>query len=79
MPWVDIAALRWLSEGWGYEVSSADVVEAYDWTMDVASRLNKIDDVFDQIRQLVESNERTSVLFVRQSLQGEMCAHSSLV
>ena len=25
-----MAALRWLSEGWGYEVTSVDVVEAYD-------------------------------------------------
>ena len=25
-----IAALRWLNEGWGYEVTGMDVVEAYD-------------------------------------------------
>ncbi len=65
-----MAALRWLSEGWGYEVTSADVVEAYDRAMDAASRLKKIDDVSGQIQQLVESNESASVLFVRQSLQG---------
>ncbi len=65
-----MAALRWLSQGWGYEVTSADVVEAYDRAMDAASRLNKIDEVTGQIQQLVESNESASVLFVRQSLQG---------
>ena len=74
-----MAALHWLSQGWGYEVTSADVVEAYDRAMDAASRLNKVDDVSDQIRQLVESNESASVLFVRQSLQGRMRAHSSSV
>ncbi len=36
-----IAALRWLSEGWGYEVTSVDVAEAYDRAMDAAARLNK--------------------------------------
>ena len=74
-----MAALHWFSQGWGYEVTSADVVEAYDRAMDAASRLNKVDDVSDQIRQLVESNESASVLFVRQSLQGRMRAHSSSV
>ncbi|VAX08969.1 hypothetical protein MNBD_GAMMA26-2215 [hydrothermal vent metagenome] len=74
-----MAALHWLSEGWGYEVSSTDVVEAYDRAMDAAARLNKVGEVTDQIRQLVESNESTSVLFVRQSLQGRMRAHFTSV
>ena len=63
-----MAALRWLSEGWGYEVTGADVVEAYDRAMDAAARLNNTDDVNDQIRQLVESNESAPTQFVRQSL-----------
>lgn len=70
-----MAALRWLSEGWGYEVTSADVVEAYDRAMDAASRLNNRGDVADQIRQLIESKEGESMLFVRQSLQERMRAH----
>ncbi|HFE37367.1 MAG TPA: hypothetical protein ENK06_02965 [Gammaproteobacteria bacterium] len=74
-----MAALRWLSEGWGYEVTSADVVEAYDWAMAAAATLNKVDDVTDKIRQLIVSNESASTLFVRQSLQRYMCArHSSI-
>jgi hypothetical protein len=72
-----MAALRWLSEGWGYEVTSADVLEAYDRAMEAASRLNNIDDVTGQIRQLVESNESASMLFVRQSLQRRMGAYLS--
>ncbi len=67
-----MAALRWLSEGWGYEVTSTDVVEVYDRAMDAAARLNNIDGVTDQIRQLVESNEQASAQFVRQALQGRM-------
>ena len=64
---------------WGFDATSADVVEAYDWALDAAARLNKIDDVTDKIRQLIESNESASVLFVRQALQARMRALSSSV
>ncbi|MFZ0469585.1 MAG: hypothetical protein WAL92_11765 [Thiogranum sp.] len=74
-----MTALRWLSEGWGYEVTGADVVEAYDRAMDAAARLNNIEDVAGQIRQLVESNESTSVSFVRQSLHGRLRAYLSSI
>lgn len=70
-----MAALRWLSEGWGYEVTSTDVIEAYDRAMDAAFSLNKVDDVKGQIQQIIESGESASVLFVRQSLQRRMRAH----
>jgi len=74
-----MATLCWLSEGWGYEVTSADVIEAYDRAMDAAATLNKVDEVMDKIRQLIESNESASTLFVRQALHGRMCArHSSI-
>lgn len=69
-----IAALRWLSEGWGYEVTSVDVVEAYDRTMDAAARLNKVDDVTERIRQLVEVSDNVAAQFVRQAVQGRMRA-----
>lgn len=67
-----LAALRWLSEGWGYEVTSVDVMEAYDRAMDAATRLNKADDVAGQIRQLVVANDNGASQFVRQALQGRM-------
>lgn len=72
-----MAALRWLGEGWGYEVTNVDVVEAYDRAIEAASRLNKTDDVIDQILQLVESSGSASMRFVRQSLHRKMSAHSS--
>ena len=73
-----MAALRWLSEGWGYEVTSTDVVEAYDRAMDAAIRLNTVDEVNDRIRQLVESNESASMQFVRQSLLRRLWTPSPL-
>ncbi len=72
-----MAALRWLSEGWGYEVSSADVVEAYERAIDAAAKLNHIDDVTEQIRQLVGSNGSASNQFVRQALQERMRAYQA--
>ena len=63
------------SPGTGYEMTSADVVDAYDRAMDAAPRLNNIDDVAGQILQLVESNESASILFVRQYLHRRMRAH----
>jgi len=74
-----MAVLCWLSEGWGYEVTSIDVVEAYDPAIDGASRLNKIDVVTGKIPQLVELNKRASRLCVRQSLHGRMRAHHSSI
>jgi len=54
-----MAALRWLSDGWGYEVTGIDVLEAYNRAMDAATRLNKVDDVAEQIRRRAEVNDNT--------------------
>ncbi len=67
-----LTALRWLSEGWGYEVTHVDVMEAYDRAMDAATRLNRADDVTEQIRQLVEANDNGARQFVQQALQSRM-------
>jgi len=69
-----IAALRWLSEGWGYEVKSIDVVEAYDRAIDATARLNKVDNADERIRQLVEASDNTAVQFVRKAVQRRMRA-----
>ena len=73
-----MAALLWLGEGWGYEVTGADVMEAYDRAMDAALRLNTVDQVNDRIRQLVESNESASMQFVRQCLLRRLRTPSAL-
>jgi hypothetical protein len=72
-----MAALRWLSEGWGYEVTSIDVVEAHDRAMGAATRLSKVDAVSEQIRVLAEVNDNAgrhnaARQFVRQALQGRL-------
>lgn len=69
-----IAALRWLSEGWGYEVTSVDVMEAYDRAMDAAAKLNKIDSVSERIQQLVATGDNAATKFVREALQVRMGA-----
>lgn len=74
-----MAALLWLTEGWGYEVTSADVVEAYDRALGAASRLNKVEDVTGKIYRLVERNESASTLFVRESLHARLRAQLSMV
>jgi hypothetical protein len=51
------------------------VVEAFDRAMDAAGRMNSSEDVTGQIRQLVESSESASTVFVRQSLRGRLRAH----
>jgi len=50
---VGIAALRWLGEGYGYEITPADVWEAYSHTMRAAERAGQSDEVRDRIRGLV--------------------------
>ena len=72
-----IASLRWLSEGWGYEVTGIDVMEAYDRAMNAATKLNKADEVSEQIRLLVEVNDNAgrqnaARQFVRQALRGRV-------
>lgn len=69
-----MTALRWLSEGWGYEVTSIDVIEAYDRAMDAAARLNQVGDVTGKIRQLVEASDNAAAQFVRKAVQGRMRA-----
>ena len=74
-----MVALRWLSDGWGYEVTSIDVVEAYDRAMDAAFSLNQTDAVASQIRQLVDSKKNASMAFVQQALRARMRTHDSLM
>jgi hypothetical protein len=49
------AALRWLSKGYGYEVTGADVLAAYTHTMKAAERAGRAEVVRDQIRMLIAS------------------------
>ena len=47
-----LAALRWLGQGYGYEVAEADVWTTYSHTTQVAERLGRRDEIRTRIREL---------------------------
>ena len=48
-----ITALRWLVEGYGYEITGADVLSAYSWTMKAAEHAGAASQTEERIRALV--------------------------
>mgnify|MGYP000960686247 CR=1 FL=1 len=50
-----LLALYWLVQGYGYEITSADVWAAYSSTMKVAERMGKVDETRDNIRKMAAS------------------------
>lgn len=50
-----MAALRWLVEGYGYEITGADVWSAYTNTMKAAEKAGRAGEVRDRIQRLVAS------------------------
>ena len=64
-----IAALRWLVEGYGYEITGLDVQEAYDHTMKAAGNAGSVDATIERIRTLV-AGEVFGERFVNKILGG---------
>jgi len=62
---VALAALQWLSLGWGYEVTNVDVLEAYDHAMEAAARLGVTDDTERKIQSLVEGQTSVAAHLLR--------------
>ena len=62
-----LAALRWLVEGYGYEITGADVYAAYSHTMKAAERAGVADETHARIRALV-SRETFGERFVTRIL-----------
>lgn len=62
-----LAAIRWLVEGYGYEISGADVVNAFDYTMQAAENAGCVKEVLERIRGLV-AGEKTPDRFVGKHL-----------
>jgi len=52
---VGLAALHWLVQGYGYEITSIDVLAAYSNTIKAAENNGTIDSTRERIRQLVAS------------------------
>ncbi|HPW18512.1 MAG TPA: hypothetical protein PLP83_09065 [Candidatus Aminicenantes bacterium] len=59
-PWfaleAGLAALRWIAEGYGYEITGMDVREAYARTMRAAEAVGSRDSALDRIRQLAKKD-----------------------
>jgi hypothetical protein len=61
-----LAALRWLGEGYGYEVNGADVWAAYTHTMNAAERVGRREVVRERIRTLVANKRFMTELLGRE-------------
>lgn len=62
-----LLALRWFSEGYGYEITSADVVEAYRHGLAAAERLNQVDQFTAQAAATANGN-----VFVRDAVRSAL-------
>jgi len=62
-----MAALRWLVEGYGYEITSVDVLNAYSFTMKAAENAGRTEETRKRIRDLVKK-ESFGERFVTQVL-----------
>ena len=58
-----MASLRWLSQGWGYEITGADVYSAYDYAMKAAEKLGLEEQVGRDIKNIV-AQDKSSGMFV---------------
>lgn len=62
-----MAALYWLVQGYGYDISAGDVLEAYAKTLEAAENAVCADEVRRRVRLLVATE--TSAQFVSQVLE----------
>ena len=64
---VALASLRWLAQGWGYEITSVDVHDAHDYATRAAEALGKQGETNKLILEIVAGDHSPGV-FVRQVL-----------
>ncbi|MBW1799884.1 MAG: hypothetical protein JRJ85_04060 [Deltaproteobacteria bacterium] len=64
---VAMASLRWLSQGWGYEVTGLDVHSAYDYAARAAAELGKEEQVYRDIKKIVD-HDTSPGMFVKEVL-----------
>jgi len=50
-----VAALKWLCEGYGYEITSGDIRDAYRYAMEAAKNANSSHETLNRIRKLIAS------------------------
>ena len=66
-----MAALRWICEGYGYEITSLDILDAYRYTMEAAANAGKGQESLERIRRLV-AMQTPSARFVAEVLRKEL-------
>ncbi len=66
-----IAALGWLCDGYGYEITSTDIRDAYRYTMEAAANAGSGQETFGCIRKLVASH-KSGNKFVAEVLDKEL-------
>ncbi len=64
---VAMVSLYWLADGWGYEITGADVYSAYNYALKAAEVLNAIDQVKTDINKIV-INDSSPGMFVKDIL-----------
>ncbi len=64
-----IAAIRWLCEGYGYEITSSDIWDAYRYTMEAAANAGSERETCARIRKLAQTS---SARFVAEVLTKEL-------
>ena len=66
-----MAALRWICEGYGYEITSLDILDAYRYTMEAAANAGKGPETLERIRRLA-ATQTPSARFVVSVLGKEL-------
>ena len=66
-----MAALRWICEGYGYEITSLDILDAYRYTMETAANAGKGPETLERVRRL-GALESPSARFVAEALGKEL-------
>ena len=51
-----LASLRWLSEGWGYDITARDVTDPFDLALAAANHLGMKQSVVEDIRRIVAAD-----------------------
>lgn len=68
---VAMASLRWISKGYGYELTSLDVSNAHRHAMTAAEAIDRVDETRERIRKLV-ATDSVWTRFMIASLRGEL-------
>ena len=49
-----VAALRWLAQGYGYEITGDDVAKAYQYTAEAAEHAGDVEEILDWVREVIK-------------------------